>query len=826
MNRANRRNLRSLPIMFERVVTWAHRRRVLVLAGAACLVAVSLLGFRRLTFDADVIGLLPASGRAVPAFRTYLERFGTLDDLYVVFTAADGHEIGDYADEIDQWADALRAAPEIQRVDTGRFDESRDWSWLADRELLLLGEPTLRQALDRLRPEGMPAALDARRALLNLPSPEITALVRDDPFGLHDLLRTQLAAGQPMPGLGQPGAGYVTADRRRQLIIARPGMPPYDTGFSRRLFARLDQITVEQARRPARADGEPRPPLQVQFAGGHRIALETEAVVRRESILNGLGSLGLILPLLYGVFRSLRLVVIGALPSAAALLIVLGGLGFAGATMSAAAAGASAMLFGLGVDGVVLLYVTHRLALAEGQDAGSAIRRLAAPSASMLLGMWTTAATFLGLVVVDFPSLEQLGLLIGLSMLVCGALTLVMVPASLTHKTPANPVRPLTMPRFAAAVGSHRRTILVAAAIVTGLSAYSATSLRVNPTLDRLRSVTSGAVLFEEVSRAFGLPADVLVVLDEGHDLQPLLEANETLVAALASGRPAVRVHAPSLWLPSEHQQAARRAAIRAGLPGLDTLRTSLEQASVAAGFRPRTFDTFSARLERMIEGDARVTWQEFSERGFGDLIAQFVAFRDGRWALATYVFPATADEIARTKTIVADAPGDMVLTGLAVVNDEMSARFVPQFLLGLGAGSLVVLALIAGTFRNWRMALLTLLPTIVGLIWAAGVLALAGFELDLFSVFAVITFVGIGVDYGVHLVHRYGERGDAVRATSELAPVILVAGAITLLGYGTLIWSSYPPLHSIGVVAGASVIALVIASVLVLPATLPRGRL
>ena len=113
------------------------------------------------------------------------------------------------------------------------------------------------------------------------------------------------------------------------------------------------------------------------------------------------------------------------------------------------------------------------------------------------------------------------------------------------------------------------------------------------------------------------------------------------------------------------------------------------------------------------------------------------------------------------------------------------------------------------------------LLPTAVGLVWTAGALAAAGVELDLFAVFAVVTFVGIGVDYGVHLVHRYQERGDAVRATAELAPVILVAAAITLLGYGTLITSSYPPLRSIGVVSAVSVVALAVASVVLLPALL-----
>ena len=85
--------------------------------------------------------------------------------------------------------------------------------------------------------------------------------------------------------------------------------------------------------------------------------------------------------------------------------------------------------------------------------------------------------------------------------------------------------------------------------------------------------------------------------------------------------------------------------------------------------------------------------------------------------------------------------------------------------------------------------------------------------------------FVGIGVDYGVHLVHRYQERGDATRATAELAPVILVAAAITMLGYGTLVTSSYPPLQSMGLVSVVSTIALAAASVFTLPALLVGKR-
>jgi predicted exporter len=285
---------------------------------------------------------------------------------------------------------------------------------------------------------------------------------------------------------------------------------------------------------------------------------------------------------------------------------------------------------------------------------------------------------------------------------------------------------------------------------------------------------------------------------------------------------PDTPVDAPTTLRPSNRLQLERAALIRESLPSHESLVSSLERAGAAAGFRAGALEPFAARLPKLIDTANVLTWDGFAAHGLDDIIGRFIVHDAAGWAMATYVFPRSPDEIATVKGVIARSGVDATLTGMPLVNDELGANFLPQFLKGIAVGSAIVFGLILATFRNWRHLLLALAPTAIGLIWAGGLLALARVELDLFALFAVMTFVGIGVDYGIHLIHRYQTVGDPVRVTAELAPVILVAGAITLLGYGTLTTSSYPPLQSIGIVSVVSVVTLVIASVLVLPALLP----
>jgi len=387
-------------------------------------------------------------------------------------------------------------------------------------------------------------------------------------------------------------------------------------------------------------------------------------------------------------------------------------------------------------------------------------------------------------------------------------------------RRPARPARSFSMPRFAAWVDRRHKAILAVALVVTVLLAVAATRLRINPTLDQLRSVTPGAEFLQRVGPMFGLPDDVYVVVASGTNLEELLESNERLHADLARALPGVTVQAPTALLPSQATQVRRRALVRqAGLYAPATA-AALVEVEKTEGFKAGAFDPFRERLPALLE-PSHLTYEGYVAHGLADLIGRFVARMDDRWLLATYVFPSRPEEVGALETRVREADPTATLTGLPLVNRELADRFLPEFAKGLAIGTVMVVALVCTAFRNWRLSFLSLAPTAVGIVWATGALALAGIALDLFALFAVVTLVGIGVDYGVHVVHRYRERCDSRQAVEELAPVILVAAAITVLGYGTLITSSYPPLRSIGLVSTVSIVTLAGASLFVLPAIL-----
>ena len=245
---------------------------------------------------------------------------------------------------------------------------------------------------------------------------------------------------------------------------------------------------------------------------------------------------------------------------------------------------------------------------------------MAGTGSSVVLAQVTTAATFFALLLIDFPTLQDLGSLVGLGILLCCGLTLLLLPALLPRRTDAQSGRALTArvartirdararrrssgpassPRSRSACGVARLPARHEHREAAGADARRRRSRRQSPTGSRCRTTccwcSTNAI-----------------------ELEPLLETDARLTRALADALPSVVAerHRRSCCRRRRTQAAVAPSRSRdRGTTG-DDARREIEAAARRAGFRPDTFAPFLERLPRLLDPAERITYDGLIAHG------------------------------------------------------------------------------------------------------------------------------------------------------------------------------------------------------------------
>ena len=103
------------------------------------------------------------------------------------------------------------------------------------------------------------------------------------------------------------------------------------------------------------------------------------------------------------------------------------------------------------------------------------------------------------------------------------------------------------------------------------------------------------------------------------------------------------------------------------------------------------------------------------------------------------------------------------------------------------------------------------------------GVMFLTGMKLNFYNMVALPTIIGMGVDNGVHLYHRYDMegKGSLPHVLRSTGGAMFVSMLTTMVGFLGLVMATHPGLNSIGVLAVIGIIACFVAAVVLLPALL-----
>jgi hopanoid biosynthesis associated RND transporter like protein HpnN len=163
----------------------------------------------------------------------------------------------------------------------------------------------------------------------------------------------------------------------------------------------------------------------------------------------------------------------------------------------------------------------------------------------------------------------------------------------------------------------------------------------------------------------------------------------------------------------------------------------------------------------------------------------------------------------------------DPHVTGNPLQAHEASLEMKSSFQEAAIYSLLVILGVLVLDFKSLGYAMLAALPLSIGVLQTFGLLGMFDIPLNPANLIALPLILGIGVDYGVHIVHEFRESEGPYRMSAGTAVAVLVDALTTLVGFGSLMVASHQGLQSLGRVLSLGVTCCLFTSLVMLPAML-----
>src|SRR5436190_745761 len=509
------------------------RRNKEILIAALVLAVMAVLGATRLSFDPDLLNLIPQQNKQVNEFRKVLNDLGTIDYHIVVMDMPQGRDVHDYDSLIDAVAEGYRKNPRIEDV-SFRIPNPLDFiEVILPKAMLFLTPAELDEVALKLSDAGIRESVARNRTLLQMPQASVMKqVIQYDPFNLLPIFLRKFQSAGGGFNIDASSGYYLSSDHSTLLILTKPRRPAQNVPFGKELKA--DGAIIEaEALKEFQKNADPGAPLpQIEHTGGYEIATGDADLIRQDVIINIVGSVFGVLALFIYAFRRAASVVYAGAPLALGLLLTFGTAGVIYGQLSQASAGFAALLAGLGIDFITVLYgryVDERNRGASMHDAIRTIMRSTMPG--VFLAAITTAATFFSFLATDFRGMTQLGFLTGTGILLFLLCVMFLLPALIVfserkekrrapklylHSFGSGKLIDLSIARPKLTISAWCMFILVCGAL--------ATRLRFSDNIQDLRAKGNpGVVNQTRVTEKFGQSFDFMMYVSEGKSMDDVL---------------------------------------------------------------------------------------------------------------------------------------------------------------------------------------------------------------------------------------------------------------------------------------------------------------
>ena len=568
---------------------------------------------------------------------------------------------------------------------------------------------------------------------------------------------------------------------------------------------------------------------EVYVAGFASMQKDSQEFMQRETSKLMLAALLFIMLILYLTFRRLSDIGLPLLVIFVAIGWIVGVMGWAGITYTTMSVAIMPLMLGINIA-----YVIHILSrYYEERESGegvdfSATTSIKTVGVAVFLTAITTMIGFSSFMITDMPPMRDFGLLCVLGIAFSFILSVTLLPAITVIRDRRKKDEKLEA--HLEKMRGKRRDSIYGKLIDGSLVRMALVSERHHWTVALVTLILAGFAVFAMFNVKTG--ADVRKMMPED---MPSRKASEMITDIFGPQESDVILVEGDIYEPEN------LAAILAMEDALENDERNYPDSDDY--FARERIQSIADIVKDRNDGELPESREEV-EAIVGDLstlmpVSAFIT-EDGTSAMVmvTSGFPETEDEfkvkanIMRDQSDAVEESTEMTLnsTGTSFLVADLLGNILPTQLKTSALALLLCALVLIIVFRSLFYGLATLIVVVCGIIVELIFLLALGWPLDLMTVMVSSLVIGAGIDFGIHITHRFREEwhhGDTPLDESIKNTVLhvgraLVAAAFTTCGvFAILGISSMVPLQRFGFTTAVALLGALFGAVLVLPSLL-----
>lgn len=783
-------------INYNRIVHYIYHHYITIILLSLLITAISGYFVSQLKIKVDFAALLPSDYVSVGELRRIKERVGGIGPLMVAIRS---ETLDKSIAVMHTLADSLENNPLISSVSRSRNSEV-----LRQNRLLYMEQEDLTTIHTRLTDK---IELEKLKR-----SPLYFSLEEEEEEETLDFSDIEAKYSNFKEQNDKNKKYYLTKEQDSVILKLYPTGVITDIEFTRQLFASLDSTITNID-----------PDVEYFYKGAFKTTSTQYDIILNDIKSTGLlGFLGVLL-VIFLYFREPLSVLFIALPltmtiawTFAIAYLVIGNLNMITACLIP-------IIFGLGIDFGIHIFARYREARQRGQNIKAALTETVTLTGSALTTTaFTTAIAFFALIICDFKGFSEFGFLVGTGILFSLITMLIVCPAFiiLAENLKLLSLQKAKVPQYLFMRGTYPKPFLTLGLsfIAVGFSLYHLYENNIGFEYD-FQKLKPPKNISEKVS----LPNDLkeerspAIILTENRQeadaVVATIKANKKRLIESQGASTVRSVKSVFSYLPDD--QPAKLKIIAAIKELLDLNEDLLNDAERIKADSLRSYlDVQSLTLNDLPEYITNTFTSKSGEILKFVVINAAVALRDGRKAIEF------ANEIGTVQTPsgkIFHASSSHIIFAATLelmIQDAKIAIVLTLFM--------VTLVLFID-LRRISDTLLVLTPLLSGLICMVGTMYIFNIKLNLYNMVTFPIMIGIGVDNGVHIFHRYRESGTgSLRLVLRTTGIVLLATSVTtMIGFAGLVPAIHPALKSIGILSLAGLGCCFTTSVTLLPALL-----